>query len=382
MLNEDKSLVSMSESAYDSEALLQSLLADHPDLIPGDQIDRQSPRKWLLVDREFGISNSAESGAYWSLDHLFVDQDGVPTLVEVKRSTDTRIRREVVAQMLDYAANILDFAPVERIRAQFEARCEKRMVDPVAELAAFLGTDADIEAFWQRVKTNLSARKLRLLFVADVIPPELRRIVEYLNGQMRTTEVLAVEIRQYLGDGKQRMLVPTVLGQTAEAEQSKSSGGTGAARQWDEQRYFEDMDKKAPDVMAVARAVLQWGKDQEKRFPGSSVIWGSGTVSGSFYPVIRHRGTGYQFPGIWSQGYMEATFQYLRGSRPFDQPEKRLELLRSLNAIGAELPEDRADYRPSSSLTAFNSATGIANLIGVLDWYADQIAAADLQDLR
>jgi hypothetical protein len=29
----------------------------------------------------------------------------VPTLLEVKRSSDTRIRREVVGQMLDYAAN-------------------------------------------------------------------------------------------------------------------------------------------------------------------------------------------------------------------------------------------------------------------------------------
>jgi hypothetical protein len=34
-----------------------------------------------------------------------VDEAGVPTLVEVKRSSDTRARREVVARMLDYAAN-------------------------------------------------------------------------------------------------------------------------------------------------------------------------------------------------------------------------------------------------------------------------------------
>ena len=40
-----------------------------------------------------------------SLDHLFLDQDAVPTLVEVKRSENTQIRREVVGQMLDYAAN-------------------------------------------------------------------------------------------------------------------------------------------------------------------------------------------------------------------------------------------------------------------------------------
>jgi hypothetical protein len=34
-----------------------------------------------------------------------LDQDAIPAIVEVKRSTDTRIRREVVGQMLDYAAN-------------------------------------------------------------------------------------------------------------------------------------------------------------------------------------------------------------------------------------------------------------------------------------
>src|SRR5262249_3604083 len=31
----------------------------------------------------------------WSVDHLFLDQDAVRTLVEVKRGSDTRIRREV-----------------------------------------------------------------------------------------------------------------------------------------------------------------------------------------------------------------------------------------------------------------------------------------------
>jgi hypothetical protein len=37
----------------------------------------------------------------------------VPTLVEVKRSDDTRIRREVVGQMLDYAANGVVYWPGE-----------------------------------------------------------------------------------------------------------------------------------------------------------------------------------------------------------------------------------------------------------------------------
>ena len=41
----------------------------------------------------------------WSLDHLFVTRDGVPVLVELKRAMNSRLRREVVGQILDYAAN-------------------------------------------------------------------------------------------------------------------------------------------------------------------------------------------------------------------------------------------------------------------------------------
>jgi len=40
-----------------------------------------------------------------------LDQDAIPTIVEVKRSTDTRIRREVVGQMLGYAANAVVYCP-------------------------------------------------------------------------------------------------------------------------------------------------------------------------------------------------------------------------------------------------------------------------------
>ena len=39
-----------------------------------------------------------------------------------------------------------------------------------------------------------------MLFVADRIPAELRRIVEFLNEQMDPAEVLALELRPYQGE--------------------------------------------------------------------------------------------------------------------------------------------------------------------------------------
>jgi hypothetical protein len=48
LLDGDGGLVPMGETEYDSEDLLQGLLAKHADLLAGDQIDPDRPRRWLL----------------------------------------------------------------------------------------------------------------------------------------------------------------------------------------------------------------------------------------------------------------------------------------------------------------------------------------------
>ena len=110
-LREKGGLVPMTEARYDAEDILQRLLAEYPDLLAGDQMRPSEPRRWLLITREAGIPDADGGQPRWSLDHLFIDQDAVPTLVEVKRSSDTRLRREVVGQMLDYAANVVAYWP-------------------------------------------------------------------------------------------------------------------------------------------------------------------------------------------------------------------------------------------------------------------------------
>jgi hypothetical protein len=196
---------------------LQELLAKYPNLLAGDQIDSDEPRRWLLVSRKVPLASEEDGVGRWSVDHLFLDQDAIPTIVEVKRSTDTRIRREVVGQMLDYAANAVAYWPVETLRSRFEENSE----DPEQDLRELLDDETVSEEFWQRVKANLQAGKLRLIFIADEIPAELRRVVEFLNQQMDPVEVLAVEIKQYAG-GDLKTLVLRVIGQTVEAQQKKT----------------------------------------------------------------------------------------------------------------------------------------------------------------
>ena len=87
------------------------------------------------------------------LDHLFIDQDAIPTFVEVKRSSDTRIRREVVGQMLDYAANAIKYWSIDTIRDLYEQQnksiCDELDIDEKSE-----------NLFWNNVESNLKEGKI------------------------------------------------------------------------------------------------------------------------------------------------------------------------------------------------------------------------------
>ena len=97
---------------------------------------------------------------------------------------------------------------------------------------------------------------MRPLFVGDRIPPQLRRVVEFLNRQMQPAEVLAVEHRQYEGQGL-KTLVPIVLGQTQDSVQKKGGGASRSkeTRTWDEVFVSADVAAKAsPAALDAARA--------------------------------------------------------------------------------------------------------------------------------
>src|SRR5436190_637341 len=134
----DGSLVAMEKQRYETEALLQDLIARNPQILAGEFNEDQ----WLLVKREMPVPS--DENTLW-LDHLFLDQ----------------------------------------------------------------------------VAINLRANKMRLLFVSDLISSELRRIVEFLNEQMETVEVLAIEIRQFVSQQGQSLLVPNLVGETITAQTRK-----------------------------------------------------------------------------------------------------------------------------------------------------------------
>ena len=357
----------MTETPYDTEDVLQALIAKFPDLLAGDQLAGGSARRWLLIGREASLPSEEDGGGRWSVDHLFLDQDAVPTLVEVKRSSDTRIRREVVGQMLDYAANAVVYWPIEQLRLVFERRCESDGLDSEAVLEEVLA-GGDVETFWEQAGANLKAGRVRLVFIADQIPRELRRVVEFLNEQM-TADVIAIEVKQYIGEGV-RTLVPRVIGETAATETRKIR--REQRRQWDEESILREVQETSgKEAHEVARRFFRWAHDRQLVFQ-----FGTGANVASFQPGLKDS-RGYLFPVyLYSSGTFEIEFQTMESAPyyPFDSEAKRLELRRRLNAIpGLNVPDGRV--RPNLQLSLFANPAVFDQFISVIDWTLEEARA-------
>lgn len=354
--DEKDRLIALEEAEYMTEDMLQRLLEQYPDLLPGDQILPENPRRWLLVAREMGIPGDESEVGRWSLDHLFLDQDGIPTFVECKRSSDTRIRREVVAQMLDYAANGIEYWSMERIRqaATETAQAQGEVLDEkILELVGNEGTDSDIEHYWKTVETHLREHTVRLIFVADSTPKELRRLIEFLNEEMAHVEVLAVEIKQFQRTDThgQTALVPRVVGLT---EQARSSKSLASSRTHHTTREIF-LQACPPDVRTFFQTILESAQQQEY-----TVYWGIIGFSIRAYSPKRNKAASFVY------GYPPNKFQmYLHPDWVCDEKvgELREKLLKS------NLFEEGGNY----TLTAFVNHDNISQLQAMYAFMLEQV---------
>jgi hypothetical protein len=369
LLDGDAKLISMRETSYDSESLLQTLLAKYPNLLAGEQMDAKNPRRWILISQEFGVPGEQDGSNRWSLDHLFIDQDGIPTLVEVKRSSDTRIRREVVGQMLDYAANAVSYWSIEKIRERFESQENSNGPSPDEQLLELLGPNADIETFWERVKTNLLAERIRLVFVADVIPAELRAIVEYLNRQMSPTEVLAVEVKQFVDDASRlKTLVPKVIGQTV-ASQSKRSASSGVSLNIEVDEFMDAVASQgSPARIAASKAIIEWASSR-----GCEMVFTQATREVAFTPGIRI-GDKIETPITCKHhGKLVFRMRNLVSHPQFSQPEVVAEMQTKLESLPGFNIRGGMRGLPCVELDQIVDDKDLTKLLALLDWFLEKL---------
>ena len=334
-------LTAMRPSEPRSEDFMQQLVAAHPELI-ADQ-----DGALLLIRREQPISDREEGGGRWSIDHLFVTRSGIPVLVELKRAVDTRLRREVVGQMLDYAANGTAYWQGGRIAESFAASMAQQNRDADAELATFLAGTSEPQDFWQQVDANFSAGRIKMVFVADTIPRELARIVEFLNEQMKA-DVRAVELSWFESEGGMTALTPRVIGETERAQNEKAARTTLppiGREAWIEEHLAKFGGETVEAAENFIRVVEEAGGHAEVTTAQGSIIAVLELPAGRLFPMGLNRA---------GRGMIQFSLSYLVSRPAFAPEEVRQSLYDELASVVGTLTTAKLNGFPAFPVLRLN----------------------------
>jgi hypothetical protein len=263
---------------------LQLVLELNPALIPGEQIQPEDPCRWLIVKREMEVPDSLSGSNRWSVDFLFLDHNAIPTFVECKRYKDTRARREVIGQVLEYVANAKSNWPANKLRELAQVTATKNGKDLELEVRKLQGAGfKSVDAFFATAEESLNKSEVRIVFFLEQAPEELKRLVEFLNSQMIDTEVLLVEARLH-ENGALRVVSPRVYGFTEQARKTKQLSASSGNRQpiatdWDSFARNASAKGLSADDIATLKRVF----DESCRL-SAEIAWGRGVSTGSFSP--------------------------------------------------------------------------------------------------
>lgn len=187
----------LASAGFPDEAALHALIEEAPQLLPLSG----SPR--LVV-----LGREVQLGSNYA-DLIAVEPSGRLAIIEVKLARNAEARRAVVAQALTYAAFLkgLDVDGLEReiLGTHLKSRGYERLIDAVAEEDQ--ERVLDVDEFTDGLAHSMAEGAFRLVFVLDDAPPELTRLVGYLESIGEKLVIDLVTVAKYeVGDSQ--VLVP------------------------------------------------------------------------------------------------------------------------------------------------------------------------------
>jgi hypothetical protein len=208
-----------------------------------------------------------------------------------------------------------------------------------------------------------------LVFVADVIPAELRAIVEYLNRQMSPTEVLAVEVKQFVDDASRlKTLVPKVIGQTV-ASQSKRSASSGVSLNIEVDEFMDAVASQgSPERIAASKAIIEWASSR-----GCEMVFTQATREVAFTPGIRV-GDRIETPITCKHhGKLVFRMRNLVSHRQFSQPEVVAEMQTKLESLPGFNIRGGMRGLPCVELDQIVDDKDLTKLLALLDWFLEKL---------
>ncbi len=195
-----------------SEEWMQELLFKYPGLLPIHEIE-PAFHGLIPMARELRTSHGF-------LDLFFINAKGNITLVETKLWKNPEARRQVVAQIIDYATELSRWSYIELVSA-VRGASDSKDSDPLISAARGAAEDEFSEAeFTDAVSRNLAGGKFLLLIVGDGIQEGVESLVEFLQRTPQlgfTLGLVELALFKFAVDAKEGFFVqPRILARTRE----------------------------------------------------------------------------------------------------------------------------------------------------------------------
>lgn len=211
LLRDGEGFVVLEESDFGAEKALQEALERYPETIPVADLELDHV---IVVGRE----TSLPAG---SIDILLVDARGRVIIVETKLSQNPELRRQIVAQLLDYGASLWKAVPTVKAFEKLvlgywkSDSCQDPRLKETGSLREgidlifneFVGEDWDYDTFEEALADNLASGQHVLLMVASGLMDGLSRdLLQYANICL-SLPLYGVEISMF-NMGDKELIVP------------------------------------------------------------------------------------------------------------------------------------------------------------------------------
>lgn len=262
LIVEGNNVSPLDEAKFALEGKLQDYLEGFPSLISLKEID-ENASDLLCIGREIGAGPG-------SIDLLYIDENGLLTIVETKLARNPEARRTVIGQIIEYASYVCEWT-VDKVEAIANAYLKSDLYEAMKE---FAGGDFAADDFRTSIERNLQGGNFRLIIAVDELVEPLKKTVIYLNSHSDFNILLLLVKRFEEKDKKDRSIfVPSLFGYSITPPPP-----AGKRRRWNKESFFKEISDKWPkSVFSTMELLYEFTEEY-----ADEITWGTGTQSGSF----------------------------------------------------------------------------------------------------
>ncbi|MBX3069147.1 MAG: hypothetical protein KF883_01465 [Thermomicrobiales bacterium] len=245
-------------AGFPDEATLHNMVAAAPQMLP-----LAGEPQIAIVGREVSI------GAYRA-DLVGIEATGRLVIIEIKLADNSEARRAVIAQILTYAAYLRGESVQVLEKQILGSHLARAGYSSLFDAARTVDQSESIDpsAFEAGLEGSLESGRFRLVIVLDGTPPELVKLVGYLEAVTDKLIIDLITVASYDID-ESKVVIPRRVDPERESDTLDSRNDTATASvqpkgHWQEVSEFVDAIESAPEAeRAELRRLVEWARQLE-----------------------------------------------------------------------------------------------------------------------